>query len=91
MISYEKIVGYNKNKEGIKCMVCNYYYLKDKFDCQPYICNNCHNFLRTVMDLSDFFVLTIKSVNYRVYISGIDKKEAVNILKNSDLSDKGVL
>ena len=26
MISYEKISGYNKNKEGAKCMVCNSYY-----------------------------------------------------------------
>ena len=36
MISYENIVGYNKNKEGVKCMVCNYYYFKDNFNYQPY-------------------------------------------------------
>ena len=89
--SYEKIVGYNKNKEGVKCMVCNSYYFKDKFDYQPYVCNDCHEFSMTVMDLSDFFILTIKNVDYWVYISNIDKKEAVNILKNSLLGDKGVL
>ena len=33
----------------------------------------------TVMDLSDFFILTIKGVDYKVYISGIDKKEAMII------------
>ena len=76
MISYEKIVGYNSNKEGVKCMVCNHYYLKDKFDYQPYVCNDCHDFSMTVMDLSGFFVLNIKNVDYRVYISGTDKKEA---------------
>ena len=54
MISYEKISGYNKNKEGIKCMVRNHNYLKDKFDCQPYVCNDCHDFSMTAMDLSDF-------------------------------------
>ena len=43
------------------------------------------------MNLSDFFLLSIGDVDYRVYISGIDKKEAVNILNNSDLGDKGVL
>ena len=82
MISYEKIVGYNKNKEGVKCMVCNHYYFKDKFDYQPYVCNRCHNFSMTVMDLNDFFVLTIKGNDYRVHISNFDKKEAMIILKN---------
>ena len=36
----------------------------------------------TVQNLSDIFVVTIKNV---------DKKAAVFILKNSDLSDKSVL
>ena len=44
-----------------------------------------------VMDLSDFFVLNIKANNYRVYIPGIDKKEALKFLKNSTLDDKGIL
>ena len=91
MISYEKIIGYNTSKEGVKCMVCNHYYFKDKFDYQPYICNDCHEFSMTVMNLSDFLVLTIKNVDYRVYISNIDKKEALNILKSSNLGDKEVL
>ena len=45
----------------------------------------------TVMDLSDFFILNIKSIDYRVYISGLDKKEAMIIFKKSVLDDKGVL
>ena len=90
MISYEKIIGYNKGKDDVKCMVCNHYYSKDKFDYQPYVCNDCHDSSMTLMDLSDFFVLNIKNANYRVHISGIDK-EAGNIFKNSNLGDKGVL
>ena len=91
MISYEKIVGHNDNKKGVKCMVGNHYYFQGKSDYQPYVCNDCHNFSMTVVDLSDFFVLNIKNVDYRVYISNIDKKEAVNILKHFLLGDKGVL
>ena len=79
MISYEKITEYNKNKEGVKCMMCNRYYFKDNFDDQPYVCNKCHDFSMTVMDLSDFYVLNIKNNEYRVYISGLDKKEAMII------------
>ena len=45
----------------------------------------------TVMDLSDFFILNIKNNDYRVYISNIDKKEALIILKSSNSDDKGVL
>ena len=72
-------------------MVCNHYYFKDKFDYQPYVCNECHEFSMTVMGLSDFFVLNIKDNDYRVYISGLDKKEAMIIFKRSVLDDKGVL
>ena len=66
-------------------MVCNHYYFKDKFDYQPYVCNKFHDFSMTVMDLSDFFVLRIKGAEYRIYISGIDKKEAMIVLKSSNL------
>ena len=44
MISYEKITGYNKKKEGTKCMICNHYYFKDKLNYQPYVCNESHDF-----------------------------------------------
>ena len=30
----------------------------------------------TIVDLSDFFILSIKNNNYRVYISGLDKKRS---------------
>ena len=45
----------------------------------------------TVIDLSNFYILTIKNNDYRVYISNIDKKEAIIIFKKSNLDDKGVL
>ena len=91
MISYEKITGYNNKKEGVKCMICNHYYFKDNFYYQPYVCNKCHDFSLTVMDLSDFFILNIKNNDCRGCISNIDKKEAIVISKKSSLDDKGVL
>ena len=73
-------------------MICNYYYFKDiGFKYQPYICNGCHDFSVTVQNLSEFFVVTINNVDYRIYITGVHKRAAVFILKNSDLSDKVVL
>ena len=43
------------------------------------------------MNLSDFCIFNIKGVDYRVCIVGVNKKDAVNILNNSELSNKGVL
>ena len=91
MISYEKIDGYNNNKDGVKCMIYNHCYFKDKFNYQPYVCNKCHDISMTVMDLSDFLIVNIKGGDYKVYFSNTDKKEAIIIFKNSNLDDKGVL
>ena len=73
-------------------MIYNYYCFKDiGFKYQPHVCNRCHDFSMTVQNLSDFFVVTINNVDYRIYITGVDKKTAGFIFKNSDLSDKVVL
>ena len=95
MVSYERIdksefIDFNKGEDSIKCMIYHYCYFKDGFKYQPYVCNGCHDFSMTVGNLSDFFVVTVKNVDYRVYITVVDET-AVFILKNSDLSDKSVL
>ena len=56
-------------------MIFKHYYFKDNFDYQPYVCNDCHDFSMTVIDLSDFFILNFKGNDYRVYISNIEKKK----------------
>ena len=97
MIAYKRIdksesIDCNKRENSVKSMICNYYYFKDiEFKYQTYVCNWCHDFSMTVQNLSDFFVVTIKSVDYRIYIIGVDKKAPVFISKISDLSDNGIL
>ena len=54
-------------------------------------CNACHDFSMIVQNLSDFFIVTVKNVDYRCYIVGVNKNDAVNLLNNSSLGDKGVL
>ena len=61
------------------------------FKYQSYACNGCHDFNMTVQDLSDLFIVTIKNVDYRCYIVGVDKKDATSSLNNFVLGDKGVL
>ena len=45
----------------------------------------------TVENLSDFFIVTVQSIDYRVYITNVDKKSAIYLLNNSILSDKGTI
>ena len=82
-------IDLNKTETSVKCIICNYYYFI--LDYQPYVCNACNDFSMNVKNLSDFFILNIKSVGFRVYITNIDKKDAVNILNNSNLGNKVVL
>ena len=96
MISYKRIdcsesIYLSGSKKGVKCMICGYSYFKDTFKYQSYVCNGCHDFSMTVINLSDFFILNIKGVDYKIYIVSVDKKDAVNILNNSELGNKGVL
>ena len=77
-----------KTKE---CMICHYFYFADGFKYQPYVCNRCHDFSMGVKNLNEFFVLTIKNFDYRVYITVVDKKAALYFLNNYVLDDKGVL
>ena len=94
MISYERIdcsKFIDFSEKDVECMICNYFYFKNGFKYQPYVCNGCHDFSMTMMNLSDFFILNIKGIDYRVYIANVDKKAAVYILNNSNLNNKGVL
>ena len=87
MISYERIdksdnIDFNKSKESKECIICHYFYFSDGFKYQPYVCNGCHDFSMTVQNLSDFFIVTVQNIDYRVYIANVDKKAAVYLLNN---------
>ena len=94
MISYERIdksEEINFEKQGSECMICHYWYFSDGFKYQPYVCNRRHYFSMSVQNLNEFFIVAIKNIDYRVYITGVDKKAAIYILNNSVLSHKGVI
>ena len=75
MISYKRIgcsEQIDVNKTGTECMICRYYYFKDGFKYQPYVCNACHDFSMAAQNFGNFFILTIKDIDCRVYIVGIN-------------------
>ena len=92
MISYERIdIKFNKIPNTKECMMCHYFCHSDGFKYQPYVCNGCHGFSMGVRNLIDFFTVTVKIIDYRVYIAGVDKKAAIYLLNNYVLSDKLVI
>ena len=44
-----------------------------------------------VQKLDDFAILKLKSVDYRCCVVNMSKKDAINLLNNSVLDNKGVL
>ena len=40
------------------------------------------------MNLTDVAILNIHGIDYRCIINGISKSEAINLIKNIDLSEK---
>ena len=73
-------------------MICHYWYFKDiGYKYEPYVCSRCHDLLMVVYDLNDFMILNIKGVDYRCYVFKMSKTDAINLLNNSWLDNKGVL
>ena len=44
-----------------------------------------------VYDLDDFIMLNIKRIDYRCFVWNISKSDAIKMLNNSKLDDKGIL
>ena len=98
MLQYERIdifegIDLKKSDKSKECIICHYWYLKDiAYEYQPYVCNKCHDLsIVTDYNLSDFMILNIKGVDYRCYIFNMSKNDAITLLNNSALDNKGVL
>ena len=96
MLQYERIdisegIDFDKSSKSVECMICHYQYFEDiGFKYQRYVCNGCHDFSMLVQNLDDFLILKTKKNDYRCYLVGINKKDAISLLNNSVLVNKGV-
>ena len=70
----------------------SYWYLNGiGYKYQPRVCNGCHNLSMVVYDLNDFMISNIKGIDYRCYVFDMSKNDAITVLNNSMLDNKGVL
>ena len=97
MLQYERIdvseeIDTNIASPSKECMLCHYWHFKNighKFESD--FCSKCHDVLMTAFELKNIAILKVKGFDYRYILWGISINEAVNILNNSVLEDKGVL
>ena len=98
MLEYERnhvLEGIDVNKlhdKSEECNLCHYWYFADKnFNHEPYYCNGSHNMMMKAVRFTDVAVVSVKRNSYRIHFCFISKNDAINLLNNSVLSNKGVL
>ena len=72
-------------------MICNYWFFNHGFKFQDFVCNGCHDLTILSVNIRDIAIITVKNVNYRCIIHNISKSEAINLLKNYVLEDRGYI
>ena len=94
MLFYVKIevtkgIGVNKTSASKEYDICHcWYFLNYSFKFQANFCNICHDLLIISMNLSDIAILSITGSDYCCIISLISKPEAINLMRNADLTKK---
>ena len=94
MLYYDRIdvsegIDVDKKSPLKECDICHCrYFLNYSFKFQPNVCNRCHDLLMMSVSLSDIAILNINGSDYCCIISLISKNEAINVLQNTDLTEK---
>ena len=52
------------------------------------MCKECHDVLEMCINLNDIAILNIRGVDYRCIFNGISKSDGVNVLQNTDMTEK---
>ena len=97
MLEYERIdiseeINLDKTSASKKCDICHYWYLLDKhFKYEQYLGNGCHELMHKAMSFNDVAIVSIKGSDYRIHFWYMSKNDAINLLNNSVLHNKGIL
>ena len=97
MLEYEiiyisEVIDLNKSDKSKECDVCHYWYFLDKhFNYEPYLCNVCHDLMQKAMSYNDVAIFSIKGSDFRIHSWYMSKSDAINLLNNYVLDNKGVL
>ena len=96
MLYYDRIdisEGTDLAKSNIikECMIFHYWRFNHGFELQDYVSNGSHVLTVLSINVSDIAIITVKNVDYCCIFRNISKSEAMNLLKNSVLEDRGYI
>ena len=98
MLQYDTIdasewIGINKTGASKECIICcHYWYFKDVgYKFEPHVGNSCHDILMMVYELKNITIMNVKGVDYGCVLWNMTRNDAINMLGNSKLDDKGTL
>ena len=80
-----------KSIRSNKFMICYYWLLNHGSKSLDFVCNGCHDLTILCLNVSDIAIITVKNVDYCCIIYNISKCEAINLLKNSVLENRGYI
>ena len=73
-------------------MLCHYWYLKDvRYKFETHLCNVFHHILMMAYELKNVAIRNVKDVDYSYFLWSLTKNDAIDMLSNSNLGDKGTL
>ena len=86
-------IDVNKTSSSKECDICHYWYFKDiGFKYEPYLCTGCHDLMQKAMGFNDAAIVYVKGSAYRIHFWYMSKDDAINIMYNSNVTDKkGIL
>ena len=88
IIDVSEGIDVDKTSASKECDICHYWcFLNYSFKFQPNVCNRCHGLLMMFVSLIDTAILNINGSDYCCIISLISKNEAMNLLRNTDLTE----
>ena len=95
MLYYDRIdisegIDLTKSNSRKECMICHYGFFNHEFEFQGSVCNGCHDLTILSVNISDIVIITGKNIDDRCIIHN-SKSDAINLLKNSVLEDRGYI
>ena len=98
MLEYDRIdtskgIDINKANKSKEYMLCHYcYFLYKNFSYGPYLSDGCYNMMQKSIDFKNIAIAYVKKSAYRINFLYMSKREAKELMNNSNLiNKKGIL
>ena len=88
MFLKEFMLARQANQKSVIFVTIFFFFFNKGFKFQTHVCNRFHDLLMTSINLSNIAILKIKNADYHCIITVISKSEAINLIKNIDLTEK---